>query len=89
MVIFAAAVALILIGAEAGLFMLILSWTVASLFANGHFAAQARHDLESRLTLWAVRRSAGEFEHYDGWKDLGRKLGRWWAMQQRPARSPS
>ena len=68
-------------GPQGGVFALILSWTVASAFADGHFAAQARDLLEKRLTLWAVRRSAAEFEHYDGWKNLGRSLGVWWALR--------
>jgi hypothetical protein len=85
----ASVIGLIFGGEDGGVFTLILSWTVTSLVADGHFAAQARHELESRLTLWAVRRAAGEFEHYDGWKNLGRKLGIWWALRQMPSRSLS
>ncbi len=77
----ASVLGLIFGGETGGKLTLILSWVGTSLFVDNFYAAQARHELQSRLTLWAVRRSAGEFEHYDGWKNLGRKLGRWWATR--------
>jgi hypothetical protein len=41
------------------------------------------HKLETQLMCWAVRRSAGEFDHYDGWKNLGRALGYWWGARRK------
>jgi hypothetical protein len=46
--------------------------------ANWWFARQARWNLETTLGLLALRRAAGEFEHYDGWRRFGRWLAVWW-----------
>jgi hypothetical protein len=46
------------------------------------FIRESRRHLETRLHMWALRRSAGEFEHYDGWRRIGRWLGRWWRTQR-------
>ncbi len=53
-------------------------WVVCTLLANHWFARRSRRLLESRLKLWAMRRSAREFEQYDGWRAAGRWLGRHW-----------
>ena len=66
-----------------GVFALIVSWTIASAVADRYFSTQSRRKLETRLALWAIRRSAGEFEHYDGWKNLGRALGHWWGSRHK------
>lgn len=69
--------------APAGTLALVISWAVSSLMADSYFTSQAQFKLSTRLGLWAVRRSAGEFEHYDGWRHLGRTLGRWWAARRK------
>ena len=73
--------------AHSGTFALIVSWVVFSAWADRWSLSRSKQMLEERLMLWAGRRSAGEFEHYDGWKNLGRTLGRWWASRntKRPA----
>lgn len=65
-------------GPVGGLVAMIVSWMLSSAAADWWFARRACHHLETRLILWALRRSAGEFEHYDGWRRLGRWLGRRW-----------
>ena len=74
-------------GAQVGAFALIASWILFSTLVDRWSLARSKQMLEERLLLWAVRRSAGEFEHYDGWKNLGRTLGRRWASRRtkRPA----
>ena len=66
---------------RAGAFAVVLTWVMGSLIANSWFGRKSRRQLESKLALWALRRSTGELEHYDGWRRLGRRLGRWWAHQ--------
>jgi hypothetical protein len=61
----------------------IITWMLASAANDWWHIRQARHKLETRLFLWAQRRAAGELEHYDGWRRLGRWLGRWWSAQSR------
>lgn len=64
-----------------GLAAMIVAWMVTSALVDNHCIRQSRFELETKLALWAQRRSAGEFEHYDGWRQLGRRLGRWWATR--------
>ena len=64
---------------SASAFVVVVAWVVCSLAADGWSSRESRRQLESKLALWALRRSAGEFERYDGWRRLGRQLGRWWA----------
>jgi ABC-type Na+ efflux pump permease subunit len=59
-------------------FASIVCWMLSTLVANLWFSRRSRRLLESRLTLWAGRRAAGEFENYDGWRAAGRWLGRRW-----------
>ena len=66
---------------RAGEFVVVVAWVLCSLVADTWFGRNSKRQLESKLALWALRRSAGEFEHYDGWRRLGRRLGRWWAHQ--------
>ena len=66
---------------RAGAFAVVLTWVMGSLIANSWYGRKSRRQLESKLALWALRRSTGELEHYDGWRRLGRRLGRWWAHQ--------
>ncbi|HWN94294.1 MAG TPA: ABC transporter permease [Methylomirabilota bacterium] len=56
----------------------IIGCVVFSAAVDWWFMRQSRHNLETKLGLWALRRSAGEFEHYDGWRHAGRRLGQWW-----------
>jgi ABC-type Na+ efflux pump permease subunit len=65
-------------GPLGGLLAAILVWIIFSAAANWWFARQARRNLETTLGLWALRRAAGEFENYDGWRRLGRWLAIWW-----------
>jgi hypothetical protein len=74
-------VAVSIAGPTVGFLAALLSWTLFSAGANRWFGRRARYNLETRLHLWALRRSAGEFEHYDGWRRFGRWLGRWWRVQ--------
>jgi hypothetical protein len=61
----------------------ILPWMIFSAAANWWFARQARRNLETTLELWALRRAAGDFEHYDGWRRFGRWLAvRWKGRRQ-------
>ena len=72
-------------GSFGGVLAVVITWMFSSAIVNGWFGRRARFNLETKLQLWALRRSAGEFEHYDGWRRVGRWLGRWWRMQlQRP-----
>lgn len=66
---------------KTGLAAMIVAWMVTSALVDNHCIRQSRFLLETKLALWAQRRSAGEFEHYDGWRQLGRRLGRWWATR--------
>lgn len=68
-------------GASGGVLATVLTWMMFSAGANRWFGRRARYNLETKLHLWALRRSAGELEHYDGWRRCGRWLGRWWKMQ--------
>ena len=61
------------------------SWLVSSLALDWWVARRTRARLHRDLTLWALRRGADEFEHYDGWRRLGRRLGRWWARRSQAA----
>src|SRR5687768_5837579 len=63
---------------RAGVLMFIVSWIISSAAANWWFGRRAFRKLHTQLGLWALRRSAGEFEYYDGWRRLGRTLGLWW-----------
>ena len=72
-------------GGSGALVALIVSWVVGSTLADRYYSSQSRRRLEAHLVLWALRRAAGDFEHYDGWKNLGRRLGRWWALRSAPA----
>lgn len=74
-------------GAHSGSYALVVSWILFSALADRWFQSRSQQMMEERLMLWAVRRAAGEFEHYDGWKNLGRTLGRWWASQGRQRRA--
>ena len=65
-------------GPRAGVFAMILSWMIFSAIADWWFTRQARRNLETTLGLWALRRAAGEFENYDGWRRFGRWLAVWW-----------
>jgi len=84
----AALVAWIIIGglgnATTGVAAIIVTWMISSAWVDHRAIRQARQQLETRLALWAQRRSAGEFEHYDGWRQLGRRLGRWWRTRGEP-----
>ena len=64
---------------SASAFAIPVAWVMGSLITDRWFGRKSRRLLESKLALWALRRSAGELEHYDGWRRLGRRLGRWWA----------
>jgi ABC-type multidrug transport system permease subunit len=64
-----------------GLAAMIVAWMVTSALVDDYCIRQSRYQLETQLALWAQRRSAGEFEHYDGWRRIGRRLGRWWATR--------
>lgn len=66
---------------KAWMAVLILSCAAASAVADRWFIRQSRQRLENELVLWAQRRSAGDFEHYDRWRKLGRWLGRWWGKR--------
>ena len=66
---------------HSGTFALIVSWIIFSAWVDRWSLSRSKQMMEERLMLWAGRRSAGEFEHYDGWKNLGRTLGRWWASR--------
>ena len=66
---------------HSGTFALIVSWIIFSAWVDRWSLSRSKQMMEERLMLWAVRRSAGEVEHYDGWKNLDRTLGRWWASR--------
>jgi hypothetical protein len=72
-------------GGNGALLALVVSWASVSAVADRYYSIRSRQKLGTRLALWARRRAAGELDHYDGWKDLGRKLGRWWALRCAPA----
>ncbi len=65
-------------GPRGEVLVLILSWMIFSAAANWWFTRQARRNLETTLGLWALRRAAGDLEHYDGWRRFGRWLAVWW-----------
>jgi len=50
-----------------------------SLAIDACFIRRSKRRLREDLPLWARRRALGELEHYDNWRRLGRRLGRWWA----------
>lgn len=68
-------------GVKVGAFTLVAAWIFFSALTDRWSLSRSRQMMEERLMLWTVRRAAGEFEHYDGWKSFGRTLGRWWASR--------
>ncbi len=71
-----------LAGERSGALAGILSWMIFSAIVNRWYTRRARHNLETMLNLWALRRAAGEFEHYDGWRRFGRWLAFWWKRRR-------
>jgi hypothetical protein len=55
-----------------------------SLAVDAWFTRRARRHLHTRLRNWALRRSAGDFEHFNTWRALGRWLGRRWRRRGEP-----
>ena len=66
---------------ELGLATFVSLWAFLSVVVDRKAIQMARQNLETQLPLWALRRAMGEFEHYDGWRSLGRALGRRWATR--------
>jgi hypothetical protein len=62
---------------EQAITVFLIAWIFFSAITNWWRSRAARGKLETRLALWAQRRASGEFEHYDGWRRLGRRLGQW------------
>ena len=56
----------------------VFTWMIFSALVDNWSSRRSQRLLETRLKLWAQRRSAGEFEHYDGWRAAGRWLGQRW-----------
>jgi hypothetical protein len=67
------------------LVLFIVFYVLFSAVVDWWFARRARRKLHTELGLWALRRSAGELEHYDGWRRAGRWLGRWWSARRKGA----
>ena len=53
-------------------------YILSSAVVDWWFVRRARRKLYAELGLWALRRSSGEFENYNGWRRAGRWLGQWW-----------
>ena len=61
---------------------MLITWIVASAWIDRRCTQRARRNLETQLVLWAQRRAAGEFEHFDGWREVGRQIGDWWRTRR-------
>jgi hypothetical protein len=66
--------------AEHGGLVFVVAWLVFSAWVDWWSGRRASRKLHAELELWALRRSAGELEHYDGWRRAGRWLGRRWRV---------
>jgi len=69
-------------GQRDGIIGFLVVWMVSSAAVNWWFGRRAFRKLYSELGVWGLRRSAGEFEHYDDWRRVGRRLGQWWRTRR-------